>query len=227
VGPIARWRQKMIIDKESLIEDVKNLIDLPILGKSLYFRIEEYKAALSSCIEEFTDIVELRNLVKTKADKWPKTSDDHVFEIVNINGIWIPVLPGEKDIEPSWLLPGKLVNYLVKEAANMDYGIIKRKNNLTLPGVKGQVFNMWFEKIRDDYIYGIIKTTIMKRPPKYSIDIDDALKELKNIDFDKIFEIFRLIFEEEEFRKDVYKVYRIWNNILVENPQSNPGIPTE
>jgi len=214
----------MNIDKESLIEDVKNLIDLPILGKSLYFKIEEYKAALSSCIEEFTDIVELRNLVKTKADKWPKTSDDHVFEIVNINGIWIPVLPGEKDIEPSWLLSRKLVNYLVKEAANTDYGIIQRKSNLTLPGLKGQVFNIWFEKIRDDYIYGIIKTTIMKRPPKYSIDIDDALKELKNIDFDKIFEIFRLIFEEEEFRKDVYNVYRIWKNFIEERPPSSPGI---
>ena len=218
-------REKMIIKKEEAIEDFKNFIELPILGKALYLKMRQYKDLISANIEEFANIVELRNLVKKNTDEWPKTSNDHEFEIVNVTGIWIPVLPKDKDIEAYRILPEKLVNYIVKEAGEMDPGIIHRKNNLTLPGINGREFNLWFEKLQDDYICGIIKTTIAKAEPKYVIDIDDiTLKELKTIDFDKIFDIFRLIFEEEEFRNDVYKVYRIWKNILEENPKSNQGI---
>jgi len=212
----------MDIDIEKAVEDFKNFIELPILGKALYMKMKQYKELISANIEEFKNIVELRNLVKKNANKWPKTSNDHEFEIVKAQGIWIPVFPGDKDIEAYRIIPGELVNYIVKEA---DAGIIQRKNNLTIPGIKGRVFNLWFEKLRDDYIYGIIKTTIAKAEPNYIIDIDDTtIKELKNIDYDKMFEIFRLMFEQEEFRKDVYKVHRIWKNILEENPQSSPGI---
>ena len=213
----------MDIDIEEAVEDFKNFIELPILGKALYMKMRQYKDIISANIEEFKNIVELRNLVKKNANEWPKTSNDHKFEIVNTHGMWIPVLPGEKEIEAYRIIPEKLVNYIVKEAAA---GIIKKKNNLTIPGIKGRVFNLWFEKLRDDYIYGIITTTFDKARSNYNIDIDDTvLKELKNIDFEKMFEIFRLMFEQVEFRKDVYKVYHIWKNILEENLQSSQESP--
>jgi hypothetical protein len=215
----------MDIDKEKAVEDFKNFMELPILGKALYMKMRQYKDLISANIEEFSNIVELRNLVKKNIKEWPKSSNDHEFEIVNVNGIWIPVLPGDNDIEASRMIPEKLVSYIVKEAGEMDSGIILRKNNLTLTGIKGRVFNLWFEKLRDDYIYGIIKTTIAKAEPNYIIDVDDTIiKELKNIDYDKMFEIFRLMFEKGEFREEIFKIYNVWKNVLEENAQSTPGI---
>jgi hypothetical protein len=127
----------MIIDKELAIEDFKNFLDLPIFGKAIYLKMLEYKNALAANITEFKDIVELRKMVKKNAYKWPKKPGDFEieFEIVNTSGIWIPVLPVKKDCEPSDILPGELVYHIVKEAEQMDYGIIKRENNFIFPGI--------------------------------------------------------------------------------------------
>ena len=224
MDPIARRNKYMNLDKETAIEDFKNFLDLPLLGKSLLLKLKEYKDVVAANINEFKNIVELRNRLKKNDNEWPKqkTPDKHRFEIVNVNGIWIPVLTDDKDCEPSRLFPGKLVNYLVKKAENMEYGIIQQETNLTLPGLKGKVFNIWFEKLEDDYIVGIIKAEISKREPKIDADLEYTLKELKDIDFERIFEIFRLIFEEEKFRQNVYKVYLSWNILN----QESPGIIT-
>jgi hypothetical protein len=205
----------MIIDKELAIEDFKKFLDYPILGKALCFKMQEYKDAIAANIKEFKDIVELRRLVKKNADKWPKKPGDLEieFEIVNTNGIWVPVLPGKPDCEPSRLIPGELVYYIVKEAAQMDYGIIKRENNLTLTGLNGRIFNIWFEKIKDDYIFGIIKPTKFETGSNDKTNIGHIINDLKNVDYDKMFEIFRLMFEDEYFRTEVYHVLSIWKTV--------------
>jgi hypothetical protein len=212
----------MIIDKELAIEDFKNFLDFPILGKALYFKMQEYKAAIAADIKEFKDIVELRRLVKKNADKWPKTSNDLdiKFEIVNTSGIWITVLPDEQDCEPSRIIPGELVYYIVREVAKMDYGYIKRENNLTLPGINGKVFNIWFEKITDDYIFGIIKPTKFETGSNDKTNIDQIINDLKNVDYDKMFEIFWLMFEDEYFRAEVYHVLRIWKTVMEKGKQA-------
>lgn len=213
----------MIIDKELAIEDFKNFLDFPILGKALYLKMLEYKKLISANIKEFKDIVELRRLVKKNKDKWPKTSSDLEiikFEIVNTNGIWVPLLPGKQDCEPSCIIPGELVYYIVKEADKMDYGIIKRENNLTLPGLSRKVYNIWFEKIKDDYIYGIIKHTKFETGSNDKPNIDNIINDLKNVDYDKMFEIFRLMFEDEYFRTEVFKVLSIWKKVLDMDSQS-------
>jgi len=207
----------MIIDKESAVEDFKNFIELPILGRALYYKMQEYKDAIAANIKEFKNIVKIRSLVKKNAGEWPKISNDLEFEIVNVNGIWIPVLPGKKDCAPSRVIPGPLVNYIVKQAVEMDYGIIYRKSNLTLPRLSGRVFNIWFEKIREDYIYGIIKNPKIEAESKYNLDIDHMLNELKNIDYDKMFEILRLMLEDEDYRKEVFRAYQIWNKMFEPN----------
>lgn len=212
----------MIIDKELATEDFKNFLDLPIVGKALYLKMLEYKKLISANIKEFKDIVKLRRLVNKNPDKWPKTSNDIdiIFEIVNTSGIWIPVLPGKKDCEPSEIIPGELLYYIVREAEKMDYGIIKHKNNLTLPGINGKVFNIWFEKIKDDYIYGIIKPTIFETVSNDKMNFDHMIDDLKNVDHDKIFEILRLMFEDDYFRTEVFKMLNIWKSFTENDNQA-------
>ena len=206
----------MIIDKEEAVEDFKNFIELPILGTALYLKMREYKDAVSANIEAYKNMAKLRKLLKKNEDKLPKSANDLEFEIVKTNGIWIPVLPGKKDCEPSRIIPGQLVNYIVKEASEMDYGIIHWKNNLTLPGLEGRVFNTCFEKIQEDYIYGIIKNPKIEPKSTFEPELEDMIKELKNIDYEKMFEIFRLMFEKEGFREDVFKVYKLWKTLIDE-----------
>jgi hypothetical protein len=75
--------------------------------------------------------------------------------------------------------------------------------------------SIWFEKITDDYIYGIIKSTKFEpgRVSNSKTDIDQIVAELKDIDYDKMFEIFRLMFEDEYFRKEVYHMLMIWKTV--------------
>ncbi|UCH95117.1 MAG: hypothetical protein JSV88_33380 [Candidatus Aminicenantes bacterium] len=206
----------MIINKKKALEDFENIIELPVLGKALYFRILELKDAIAANIEQYKNIMELRNMVKKKTKNWPKSSNDIEFEIVNIKGnLWVPVIPGQKGCEPSKIIPLKLVDYIVKKSFEMTPGLIERNSNLIVPGIKGKVFDIWFEKIRDDYIHGIIKSTLYESSISYNVDIEKELKDLKNIDFDELFAVFRLIFESNDFMKQVIREYRkIWKSLI-------------
>jgi hypothetical protein len=205
----------MIIDKEQAIEDFKNLFDYPLLGRALCCKIQEYKAVIAANIEEFKDIEELRRLVNKTADKWPKKTNDFEieFEIVNIKGMWIPLLPGKKDFDPSRVIPGELVNYIVNQADKLDFGIIKRENNLTFPRCSGNVFNIWYEKIRDDYIFGIANPTKIEPESNCITDIDQIINEIKNMDYDKMREVFNLMFEDENFKREIFIALRVWKKL--------------
>lgn len=205
----------MTMDKEQAIEDFINLLDYPLLGTALCCKINEYKAVIAANIKEFKDIEELRKLVKKTSDKWPKKNNDFEieFEIVNTEGIWIPILPGKKDIDPSRVIPGELVKYIVNEADKLDYGIIKRENNLTLPGCNGIVFNIWFEKICDDYIFGITKPTKFEPVNNCITDIDQIIKVIKNMDYDKMREVFNLMYKDENFKREIYNTLRVYKKL--------------
>jgi len=203
----------MEINIEEAVEEFRNLLEFPHFGKTIYLKMREYKDAIGLNIEEFKSLVKIRNLVKRKEKKQKKSSTDIDFEIVNTRGIWIPVIQEKDDIEPSRIIPNELVNYILKEASGLDFKIIHRKNNLTLPGLEGKVFNLWFEKIREDYIYGILKSPKIEPKSTYEPEIEDIRDELKKIDYEKMSEIFRLLIEDEDFRKEVYKIYQVWKKL--------------
>lgn len=207
-----------MIDKKKALEDFKNIIELPILGKALYYRILELKDAISANIDEYKNILELRKMVKKKGKDWPKASDGVNFEILKIkNNLWVPVIPCEKECEPSKIIPRKLVDYIVEKSFEMTPGIIERNSSLTVPGIKGRFFDIWFEKIWDDYIYGFIKGIDLSISDRYNynVDIERDIKDLKDIDFDELFAVFRFIFESSYFRKQIFREYRkIWKDLI-------------
>ena len=203
----------MDIDKEEAVEDFRNFLEIPLYGKAIYLKMREYKDAIAININEFKNLVKLRNMVKKTDKKWQKTSNDLDFEIVNTRGIWIAVLPGKNDIEPSRIIPPELIKYIVKEADNMDFKIINRRNNLTIPGLEGKLYDIWFEKIREDYISGIIKNPKIEPKINYEPEVEEIRDELKKIDFEKMFEIFSLMFEDIAFRKEIYKALQLWKTL--------------
>ena len=203
----------MIINTKKALEYYEYIIELPIWGTALYFKMIEYMDAISANIEEFKNICELRNMVKTKTKKWPKSSDFIKFEVVKIdNKLWVPVLTEKKDSKPSEILPGKLVDFIVEKST---VGIIQKHNNLIVPGFKGKVVDLWFEKISDDYIYGIIKWIgLPGEKIDHNIDFNQAINDLKNIDFDEMNAVFRLIFESSDFRSHIVREYRkVWKGL--------------
>ena len=205
----------MIINTQKALEYFKVIIELPIWGTALYFKMREYMDVISANIDEFKNISELRNMIKKETKKWPKSSDYTKFELVKIGEkLWIPVLPGEKNFKPSEIFTGKLVDFIVEKSTP---GIIQKHNNLVVPGVKGKVVDIWFEKIQDDYIHGIIKGIDFssgKYDYKVDVDIDQAINDLKNIDFDEMNAVFRLIFESSDFRNQILREYRkVWSGL--------------
>lgn len=207
----------MIIDIEEAVEEFRNFMEIPVYGKALYLKMREYKDAIAVNIEEFKNLKKLRSLVKKSEKKCQKSTSDLEFEIVKTRGIWIPVIQGKNDCEPSRIIPDQLVKFIVKEASKMDNKIIHRKNNLTIPGLDEMVFNLWFEKIQEDYIFGIIKKPQIQEETPYKSELVDMREELKNIEYEKMFEIFRLMFEDEDFRKEVFRAYQFWQKMFEPN----------
>jgi hypothetical protein len=205
----------MTIDREQVIEDFINLLDYPILGSALCHKINEYKAVIAANIEEFKDIEELRRMVKKTSNKWPKKNNDYEieFEIVNTKGMWIPILPGKKGFDPARVIPGELVKYILNATDNLGYGIIKRENNLILPRCSGNVFNLWYEKVRDDYIFGIANPTKIEPKKKCITDVDQIVELIKNMDYDKLHEALKLMLDDENFKSEVYNAVRLHKKI--------------
>jgi hypothetical protein len=206
------------IDKEKAIKDFANIIELPIVGKALYYRMLELKDTISANIENFNNILNLREMVRKKTKNWPRKSNSVNFEIVKISDkLWIPTIPYKKSCEISKVFPRKLVDYIVEKAVVMDSGIIERISNLVVPGIKGKTFDLWFEKIREDFICGIIKGIDFANSEElsYNVDIEGMIERLDEIDFDELLIVVKHIIESQDFRKAIVSEYRkIWKNIL-------------
>jgi len=203
----------MNINIEEAAQEFKNFLEIPIYGKALYLKMLEYKDAIAANIEEFKNLEKLRSLVKKNEKNFQKSANDLNFEIVKTRGIWMPVIKGKNDCEPSRIIPHELVNFIVKEAEGIDFKIIHRKSNLRIPGLEGKVFNIWFEQLRDDYIYGILKDPKIEPKRTFEPNLMNMRDELKKIDYEEMFEIFRLMFDDEDFRKEIKKAYQLWKTL--------------
>ena len=74
----------MIINTKKAFEYFSEIIELPIWGTALYFKMMEYKDYISANIEEFKNIRKLRNMIKDEA----KTVDVYtrqVFGLARVN----------------------------------------------------------------------------------------------------------------------------------------------
>ena len=69
------------------------------------------------------------------------------------------------------------------------------------------------QKIRVDYIFGIANPRKIEPENNCITDIDQIIKVIKNMDYDKLREVFTLIYDDENFKNVVYRTLRVHNKL--------------
>lgn len=144
--------QEETMEHEKIIQDARELLKFPHIGKSLFHKIEELKALLSKNIEEYCPLIEKHPHRKTN-----HTPEGTRFELRRISEkLWIPSLPDNRKSNAHEVVPQPIIDYIVKHQVKP--GVIEMKPGLRFPGIPGQVYNLIFEKSGPKYIWGILQT---------------------------------------------------------------------
>lgn len=137
-------------EDEKLIEEIRDILLIPELGKALKHKILELKATISRNIEW------LHPEEETETGKKPHSPEGTRFEITRIQGnLWIPFVPGNSCDNIYRVIPQPIVDYIVDHVGNR--GTINMEKGLKFPGLKGRAFDLSFEKRNDYCIIGIIR----------------------------------------------------------------------
>lgn len=139
------------MEHEKIIQDAKELLKFPNIGKSLFHKIEELKGILSENIEKYCPLIE-----KHPQSKTSHTPEGTRFELRRISEkLWIPSLPENRSSNAYEVIPQSIIDYIVNHQEKT--GVIEMKPGLRFPDIPGQVFDLIFEKSSPKYIWGIIQ----------------------------------------------------------------------
>lgn len=139
------------MEQEKIIQDVKELLKFPNIGKSLFHKIEELKGILSENIEKYCPLIEEHPQRKTNHN-----SRGTRFELRRLSEkLWIPSIPENRKSNAYKIIPQPIIDYIVYHQEKT--GVIEMKPGLRFPEIPGQVFDLIFEKSSPKYIWGIIQ----------------------------------------------------------------------
>ncbi|MGD2090001.1 MAG: hypothetical protein PVH61_27740 [Candidatus Aminicenantes bacterium] len=139
------------MEHEKIIQDVKELLKFPNIGKSLFHKIEELKGILSENIEKYCPLIE-----KHPQEKTGHPSEGTRFELRRISEkLWIPSIPGNRSNNAYEVIPQPIIDYILNRQEKT--GVIEMKPGLSFPDIPGQIFDLIFEKSSPKYIWGIIQ----------------------------------------------------------------------
>jgi hypothetical protein len=139
------------MENEKIIQDAKELLKFPNIGKSLFHKIEELKGVLSENIEKYCPLIE----------KHPQRKTSHPqggtrFELRQLSEkLWVPSIPENRNSNAYEVIPQPIIDYIVNHQKKT--GVIEMKPGLSFPDIPGQVFDLIFEKSNPKYIWGIIQ----------------------------------------------------------------------
>ncbi len=139
------------MEQEKIIQDIKELLKFPGIGKSLLHKVEELKEVISGNIEKYCSLIE----------EHPQRKTGHPpagtrFELRQLSEkLWIPSIPDNRRSNAYEVIPQPIIDYIVDQEEKA--GVIEMKPGLRFPGIPGQVFDLIFEKISPTYIWGIIQ----------------------------------------------------------------------
>ncbi|UCH96020.1 MAG: hypothetical protein JSV88_03995 [Candidatus Aminicenantes bacterium] len=141
------------MEHEKIIQDVKELLKFPNLGKALFHKIEELKLILARNLNEYLPMLK-RSPGET--DTRTNTTRGINFELTRVcENLWIPSIPGKPECNPYEIIPQPLIDYIVDYQVKT--GVIEMKPGLRLPEVPGEVYNLTFEKGNPKFIWGTIR----------------------------------------------------------------------
>lgn len=139
-----------------LIEEIKDLVEIPEIERILYHKVKEIKGLLSKNIHLYRDIEE--SLLELKPPKNPGKMHlcGQLFELTLIGKkTWIPSIPDQpKDCDIYDIIPREIIDFIVKQKVQTGMPILLP--GLKFPGLKGRKFDLSFEKINNKRFIGII-----------------------------------------------------------------------
>jgi hypothetical protein len=145
------WEQEETMELEKIIQDARELLKFPNIGKSLFHKIEELKGILSENIEKYCPLIEEHPQRKTNF-----TTGGTRFELRRLSEkLWIPTIPENRKSNAYKVIPQPIIDYIVYNQEKT--GVIEMKPGLRFPDIPGQFFDLIFEKSNPKYIWGIIQ----------------------------------------------------------------------
>jgi hypothetical protein len=139
-----------------LIEELKDLVEIPEIERILHHKVEEIKTILSKNIHLYRDIEE--SLLEVKPPKNPGKMHlyGQLFELTLFGKkTWIPSIPYQpNDCDIYAIIPREIIDFIVKHESQSGMPILLP--GLKFPGLKERQFDLTFEKINNKRFTGII-----------------------------------------------------------------------
>lgn len=141
------------MDQEQLLREIKDLLIIPNFHRAIYHKVEELKIILSEDIECFSKIS--RTIEPER--QCPRLRDGREFQLARFgDSLWIPSLQSLQPVGNIYeVIPQEIIDYIVR--FDTEPGMIVMKSGVKLPGLKGRIFDLSFEKHSARRISGIIK----------------------------------------------------------------------
>jgi hypothetical protein len=170
-----------------LIEEIKDLVEIPEIERIIRHRIEELKYMLSESIYLYRDIEE--SLLELKPPKHPGKMHlcGQIFELTLIGKkTWIPSIPYPlKDFDIYGIIPQEVIDFIVKYKTQIGMPILLP--GTTFPGLEERKFDLSFEKINNKLFTGIIyehggaKKIVKIETPGGKVDSREKYRKIKEL----------------------------------------------
>lgn len=170
-----------------LIDEIKDLVEIPEVERIIRHRVEELKYLLSKSIHLYRDIED--SLLELKPPKHPGRMHlcGQIFELTLIGKkTWIPSIPyPSSDYDIYGLIPQEVIDFIVKYKAQI--GMLILLPGITVPGLEERKFDLSFEKINHKRFTGIIhehggaKKIIKIENPGGKVDDQEKYRKIKEL----------------------------------------------
>lgn len=170
-----------------LIEEIKDLMEIPEVERIIRHRVEELKYILSESIYLYRDIED--SLLELKPPKHPGKMHlcGQIFELTLIGKkTWIASIPYPlKDFDIYGTIPQEVIDFIVKYKTQIGMPILLP--GATVPGLEERKFDLSFEKINNKRFTGIIyehggaKKIVKIENPGSKVDSREKYRKIKEL----------------------------------------------
>ena len=170
-------------ENNKIIDQFRELINIPAFKKVMVHKIEELKILLSEDIGHYN---ELHSILDTRSTAVHKKDQKHKripFQLKRLGrDLWIPSLPHKRKGENIVyrVIPEAIIDFVV--AHQTEPGLIVAKPGLELPELPGRKFELYFERHSEDFITGVIaEDEITSNPSTPEPPLADKEVDLKSL----------------------------------------------
>lgn len=145
-----------------LLQEIRDLCEVPEFQKSLHYKVDELKFILSTWIGDYREIeCMIHDIPGMKKPGASQKIKGHMFALTRLGKkLWIPSLPGCSKVDGYDLfelyavVPREIIDFIVNYGAKKGIPVMRR--GLTLPGLEGRKFDLVFEKHNSKYYTGMV-----------------------------------------------------------------------